>query len=255
MTDTAPIPVYQLRGYAIALDSDVAERFGAKTGPFNQTVKRNLDRFSEEFAFQLTPEEWSNLRSQIVIPSGHGGRRTLPWAFTEHGVVMVATLLRTEAAIAASRIIVQSFVASRRAAGLLDEPGRTLPRPVPETGGPLAGRIDGMIARILDTIANDEEGTTVREESRALNSRSLGAIRAHLDAKGIENDRTVAEIRKLMAEIETIDADVVSKTIEADHRRLALLAKQLQLVIGLQAYLDRGEVEAFLGLLRDLSGN
>ena len=253
MTDTAPISVYHLRGYAIALDSDVAERFGVKTGPLNQTVKRNLDRFSEEFAFELTPDEWGNLKSQTVIPSGHGGRRTLPWVFTEHGVVMVATLLRTEAAIAASRIIVRSFVASRRAVSLLDEPGRNLPLPV-ATGGPLAGRIDGMIARILDTIANDEEGTTVREESRALISRSLGAIRAHLDAKGIENDRTVAEIRKLMAEIETIDADVVSKTIEADHRRLALLAKQLQLVIGLQAYLDRGEVGAFLGLLRDLSG-
>jgi hypothetical protein len=254
MPDTPPIPVYHLRGYAVALDRDVADRFGTRTGPFNQTVKRNIDRFSEEFAFELTPEEWAGLKSQIVIPSSHGGRRTLPWVFTEHGVVMAATLLRTDAAIAASRVIVRSFVASRRAASLLHEPGRNLPMPV-TTGGPVGARVEGMIARILDTIANDEEGTTVREESRALISRSLGAIRAHLDAKGIENDRTVAEIRKLMAEIETIDADVVSKTIEADHRRLALLAKQLQLVIGLQGYVDRGEVAGFLGILRDLSGD
>ncbi len=89
------IPVYQFRGYPVALDSDIAERFGTKR-PFNQTIRRNIDRFSEDFAFQLTTAEWEDLKSQNVISSGHGGLRTAPWAFTEHGVVIAAqTYLET----------------------------------------------------------------------------------------------------------------------------------------------------------------
>jgi hypothetical protein len=258
------IPVYQLRGYPVALDSDIAERFCTKTGPFNQTIRRNIDRFSEDFAFQLTTGEWDDLKSQNVISSGHGGRRTVPWAFTEHGVVMAATLLHTEAAIAASRVIVRTFVAARRAEALLPE-GTNLPlqidlaetRPPAEARGAahaLARRAAGMIDRILDTIANDDEGTTVREEGRAILTKSLGAIRAHLDAKGIANEKTVAEIRKTLTEIEAIDTDIIARQIEADHRRLAYLAKQMQMVIAAQTYLETGEATGFLETLRTLSG-
>jgi hypothetical protein len=258
------IPVYQLRGYPVALDADLAQRFGLKTGPFNQTIKRNADRFSEDFAFPLTAQEWGALKSQDVMSSGHGGRRTVPWAFTEHGVVMAATLLRTETAIAASRVIVRSFVAARRAEALRPE-GTNIPLQIdlaqrlPTADGKsashvLARRAAGMIDRILDTIANDEEGTTVREEGRAILTKSLGAIRAHLDAKGIANEKTVAEIRKTLTEIEAIDTDIIARQIEADHRRLAYLAKQMQLVIAAQTYLETGEATGFLETLRAISG-
>jgi hypothetical protein len=258
------VPVYQLRGYPVALDADIAERFGTKTGAFNQTIRRNIDRFSEDFAFQLTGEEWDDLKSQDVISSGHGGRRTAPWVFTEHGVVMAATLLRTETAIAASRIIVRSFVAARRAEALLPE-GTNLPLQIdfaqrlPAAEGKsaahvLARRAAGMIDRILDTIANDEEGTSLRQEGRAILTKSLGAIRAHLDAKGIANEKTVAEIRKTLTEIEAIDTDIIARQIEADHRRLAYLAKQMQLVIAAQTYLETGEATGFLETLRAISG-
>jgi len=258
------IPVYQLRGYPVALDADIAERFGTTTGPFNQTIRRNIDRFSEDFAFQLTAVEWDDLKSQNVISSGHGGRRSAPWAFTEHGVVMAATLLRTQTAIAASRVIVRSFVAARRAEALLPE-GTNLPLQInfaqrlPATDGKsaahvLARRAAGMIDRILDTIANDEEGTSVRKEGRAILAKSLGAIRAHLDAKGIANEKTIAEIRKTLTEIEAIDTDIIAKQIEADHRRLAYLAKQMQMVIAAQTYLETGEAAGFLETLRAISG-
>ena len=264
MSAQPSIPVYQLRGYPVALDSDIATRFGTRTGPFNQTIRRNIDRFSEDFAFQLTTEEWDHLKSQDVISSGHGGRRTAPWAFTEHGVVMAATLLRTETAIAASHVIVRSFVAARRSKALLPE-GTNLPLQIdltdalPAAGAKgaahvLARRASGMIDRILDTIANDEEGSTVREEGRTILNKSLGAIRAHLDAKGIANEKTVAEIRKTLTEIEAIDTDIIAKQIEADHRRLAYLAKQMQMVIAAQAYLETGEATGFLETLRAISG-
>ena len=258
------ISVYQLRGYPVALDADIAERFGTKTGPFNQTIRRNIDRFSEDFAFQLTAQEWDDLKSQDVISTGHGGRRTAPWAFSEHGVVMAGTLLRTETAIAASRIIVRSFVAARHAEALLPE-GTNLPLQIdfaqrlPTAEGKsaahvLARRAAGMIDRILDTIANDEESTSLRQEGRAILTKSLGAIRADLDAKGIANEKTVAEIRKTLTEIEAIDTDIIARQIEADHRRLAYLAKQMQLVIAAQTYLETGEATGFLETLRAISG-
>lgn len=258
------VPVHQLRGYSVALDADIAERFGTKTGPFNQTIRRNIHRFSEDFAFRLTAQEWDDLKSQDVISSGHGGRRTPPWAFTEHGVVMAATLLRTETAIAASRIIVRGFVAARRAEALLPE-GTNLPLQIdfaqrlPTGEGKnaahvLARRAAGMIDRILDTIANDEESTSVRQEGRAILTKSLGAIRAHLDSKGIANEKTVAEIRKTLTEIEAIDTDIIARQIEADHRRLAYLAKQMQLVIAAQTYVETGEATGFLETLRAISG-
>ena len=265
MYDPAPIPVHTIRGLSVALDEDIAARFGVKTGRFNEAIKRNAERFSDDFAFQLTPEEWDDLKSQTAISSGHGGRRTPPWVLTEHGVVMAATLLKSDTAIAASRLIVRTFVAARRAAAAHPD-GANLPVTVPMgdlleqtgedgKGRALARRASGMIERILDTIANDEEGTTVREEGRAVLNKSLGAVRAHLDGKGFSNEKLVAETRKILAEIEAIDTNIITQQIEADHRRLAYLAKQMQMVIGLQTYLENGEASEFLRTLRAISGD
>ena len=89
---------------------------------FNQTIRRNLSRFPCDFAFQLTREEVANLKSQIVISSseagpavfgGHGGMRKLPWAFTEHGAIMAATILRSKRAVAMSVYVVRAFVHMR----------------------------------------------------------------------------------------------------------------------------------------------
>ncbi len=261
--------IHVIRGFLVMLDEDVARSFDVRTGRLNEQVKRNAARFEDDFVFQLSDDEWESLRSQnATAKPGRGGRRVAPWAYTEHGVVMAATLLRSEQAVAASKLIVRTFVAARRnemiqPAGLNSQLAIDMRDVLPTQPGPpsdgtgkaLAHRASTLVARILDTIANDEEGTTVREESRTIIAKSLGAIRAHLDAKGIDNEKTVTEIRKLMAEIEAIDADVIARSIEADHRRLAYLAKQLQLVIGLETYLERGEAEAFLSILRGLSGD
>lgn len=80
--------IYTIRGKQVMLDSDLAELYQVETKVFNQSVKRNIIRFPEYFRFQLTAEEYRNLRSQIVTSSGdgtYGGRRYLPYAFTEHG--------------------------------------------------------------------------------------------------------------------------------------------------------------------------
>ncbi len=106
------------------LDGDLAVLFGVTTMVFNQAIKRNLARFPTDFLFQLTREEIGNLKSQFVISSSssppppqrpHGGRRKLPWAFTEHGAIMAATILRSPRAVAMSIYIVRAFVRMREA--------------------------------------------------------------------------------------------------------------------------------------------
>jgi hypothetical protein len=96
------------------LDADLAALYGVQTKVFVQAVKRNLARFPTDFMFQLTAEEWANLRSQFVTSSsGHGGRRTIPYAFTEQGVAMLSTVLSSERAIAVNIEIMRAFVRLR----------------------------------------------------------------------------------------------------------------------------------------------
>lgn len=93
----------------------------------NQAVKRNLGRFPSDFMFQLTPEEWAALRSQTVISNaGRGGRRYAPYAFTEHGVVMAATVLNSGRAVAMCVLVVRAFVRLRRVLGTHAELARKL---------------------------------------------------------------------------------------------------------------------------------
>jgi ORF6N domain len=96
------------------LDADLAQRYGVETRVLVQAVKRNLARFPEDFMFQLSAEEFANLRSQSVISSaGHGGRRTAPYAFTEQGVAMLSTVLGSPHAIAVNIEIMRTFVRVR----------------------------------------------------------------------------------------------------------------------------------------------
>ncbi len=106
-----------VRGHRVMLDRDLAEIYGVSTWHLNQAVKRNRERFPEDFSFQLTRQEASSLTSQIVMSKpGRGGRRTLPYAFTEHGAVMLASVLRSSIAVAASIQIVRAFNRLRRMA-------------------------------------------------------------------------------------------------------------------------------------------
>ncbi|MBC8174035.1 MAG: ORF6N domain-containing protein, partial [Candidatus Marinimicrobia bacterium] len=102
----------------VMLDKDLAYLYGVETRILNQAVKRNIDRFPEEFRFQLSNDEVENLKSQIVISSStHGGRRKLPYAFNEQGVAMLSAVLRSETAARVSVRIMNAFVAMRKFIG------------------------------------------------------------------------------------------------------------------------------------------
>jgi hypothetical protein len=95
-------------------DTDLATLYEVATRTLNQAVRRNMDRFPEDFMFQLSIEESESLRSQIVISNvGRGGRRYLPFAFTEHGVVMLSSVLRSRRAVQMNIFVVRAFVRLR----------------------------------------------------------------------------------------------------------------------------------------------
>jgi phage regulator Rha-like protein len=103
-----------LRHQRVILDSDLAELYGVTVKRLNEQIKRNRDRFPTDFMFRLTPQEDQILRSQIVTSSKkHGGRRYLPYAFTEHGAIMAATVLNSRRAVEMSVFVVRAFVRMR----------------------------------------------------------------------------------------------------------------------------------------------
>ncbi|MDQ6624029.1 MAG: ORF6N domain-containing protein [Verrucomicrobiota bacterium] len=111
--ETVENAIHLIRGQRVMLDSDLARIYGTSTVRLNQQVRRNLKRFPCDFAFQLEREEFAILISQSVISSLHGGRRKLPWVFTEHGAVMLASVLNSEVAIDASIRVVRAFIRLR----------------------------------------------------------------------------------------------------------------------------------------------
>jgi phage regulator Rha-like protein len=131
--------IHTIRGEQVMLDSELAEIYGVETKVFNQAVKRNIERFPEAFRFQLTEEEYDSLKTRLegsssdeglrsqnatsraagalrsqIVTSSHGGRRYLPYAFTEQGVSMLSAVLRSETAVKVSIQIIHAFVEMRR---------------------------------------------------------------------------------------------------------------------------------------------
>jgi phage regulator Rha-like protein len=116
--------IFEIRGFQVMLDADLAKIYQVETKRLNEAVKRNSSRFPLEFMFQLTEEEYESLRSQIATSnlksqiatskSGRGGRRYLPFAFTEHGVIMLSSVLNSEIATQINIAVVNAFIEMRR---------------------------------------------------------------------------------------------------------------------------------------------
>ena len=107
--------IYEIRGKQVMLDSDLAKLYEVETKQLNRQVKRNIERFDEDFMFQLTDLEYQNLKCQIGTSSSnnYGGRRTLPYVFTEMGVTTLASVLHSDIAISMSKKIIRAFVMMR----------------------------------------------------------------------------------------------------------------------------------------------
>lgn len=113
-SDTLTGSILVIRGHKVMLDADLAALYGVETKALNQAVRRNMERFPDDFMFQLTSDEMENLRSQTVTASSWGGRRTRPYAFTEQGVAMLSSVLKSPRAIQVNIEIMRAFVRLRQ---------------------------------------------------------------------------------------------------------------------------------------------
>jgi hypothetical protein len=249
--------VYEVRGERVVLDQDVARLFGVETKRLNEQVNRNKEKFGEDYSFRVTKDELEFLRSQNATSSPDwGGPRYLPRAFTEHGVVMAATILRSPQAIQATRLIVRTFVDARREAWERETTMRSggqlqLGLDAPTRQG-LMTKLNMALGNVLDAIVDPRDGSSVRDEAREIAAEGLQSLKEYLKKAGINNEKTLAEVRRIMAEAESIEVETVKKRTENQHRQLALLAKKLRLVIQAQHYAETGSVEGLLVVLSDL---
>lgn len=156
--------IYEVRGQKIMLDFDLSELYEVGTKVLNQAVKRNPERFPPRFMFRLTIAEWENMRSQIVTASDQSRRNVgiTPFAFTEHGVTMLASVLRSEKAIRMNIVIVEAFIALKEFAITYKELAEKL--------NELESRYDERFNDVYDAInfllQKDKQETSQKERTR-----------------------------------------------------------------------------------------
>lgn len=260
--------ILTIRDQAVILDSDLAKVFAIQTKRLNEAVKRNARRFGSKYAFQLSDAEFAALRSQSATSkAGRGGRRYPPWVFSEHGVVMVATILDSEQAIEASKLIVDVFVEVKRALE-----GKSTALVLQKTGGELASapeaqaisRLDtgfwsGMgeklqlaLDRVLDSVIDPKNQTTVLQEAHSLISESLSNLKERLKKTGLENEELAAKATKLLAEAEKEKAMATKTQAEAEAIQFTTTVKKLRLLIEARKAMAEDKVDGFLETLKEL---
>lgn len=157
--------IYLIRGQRVMLDRDLSELYDVTTGRLNEAVKRNIERFPEDFMFRLDKDEWMRLKSQFAISnqkadamksqiaiSNRGGDRALPYAFTELGIAMLSSVLRSSIAIQVNINIMRAFVAIRNAMSAMQATDMKLEK--------LSMKVDQLNARV-DDILHDQSATNM----------------------------------------------------------------------------------------------
>ena len=221
-----------VRGMPVILAPDLADLYSTTTSAVNQYRRRNEDRFTSDYAFQLTRDEWDHLKSQGVMSNrSHGGRRVRPWAYTEHGVAMMSMGMKNEDAVRLSKVIIDTFVKFRRGE-LQNEP--SLPGPeAKKFRRRLQKKIFKQMESLLDSSLPSNPNITLREELGTIATNAMGSMKAVIAKPAQQSEKISAEVAKILAEAEKLYAETRKLQLEAD-------------AIAMQNYRDR------LQLLREL---
>lgn len=227
------VRVYLIRETAVILDSDLAAALGLETKRLNETIKRNADLIDDRHRFQLTKEEFESLRSQIATSnSGRGGRRHVPWVFTERGVTRVTTFINTPAAIRASDLIVDTFITVQKqiAAGqqaiAIENPSKYhSDEDMASQSMALGKKLMKAINGLLDTVIDIKTGDTIGDTAKDMTARALENVRERLREKGLENLKLEAEIQLIMREAEKLAQEVEGKKLDNLEKRIDLVQK------------------------------
>lgn len=164
--------IYDVRGLRVMLDFDLASMYGVETRILNQAVKRNIDRFPEDFMFQISESEWTSISSQFVMTSRmKRPKSALPFAFTEHGALMLSSVLRSDVAVDMSIKITRAFVAMRNMLTVVSIPAKL---------SELERQIKDVRDEVDDILADQND---INESTRA-QLDAISTALAELQAKG-----------------------------------------------------------------------
>lgn len=250
--DTDRPEIVTIRGQGVVLDYDLASRLGVETSRLNQQTKRNIERFPADWAFQLTAEEFAAVKADST--NNHGGRRKPPWVYSEHGVVMAASLLRSPAAVQAMQFVVEVFIQARRAG--FPNAKHLLPPQVPTQPAPanpgLSARLKDTIERLMETVTAEQITPRLRDEAISVMREAVDSIKERLKKPGVENDEIAARATKYLAEAEMAKATAAKTHAETKRIDFDTLVRKLRLVMSAELLLESGDVRSFVGMLEDL---
>ena len=243
-----------VRDMPVILAADLARFFETETKFVNLYRKRNVDKFTEDYAFQLSKPEWEVLKLQNATSNkGRGGMRHLPWAYTEHGVAMMSMGMKSENAVRLSKVVIDTFVNYRRG---------TLPANRVISGAKAAKhrrslqeKIYHQMEQILDMKLPTSEGHTVRDELSEIATKSLGHIKAVLDTPVKNNERISAEVTRILAEAEKLYAETRKLNVETDTLVLQNYRARLGFIRDLREMAQQLERDDWIELLDDGFGD
>lgn len=246
-----------IRGLPVIIDSDLAALYDVSTKRLNEQVRRNANRFGEAYVFQLTAREFTDLKSQSATSKGRGGRRHRPWAFTEHGVVMAATVIDSERAIAVTQFIIDVFLHVKRQSQRVADDGQGTPatRRFSISASGIGARLQQALNNMLDTVIDAQTRSTVREEAQTIIHESIQHLKDRLQRQGLENDEIAARVTKLLAEAEREKATAAKTRAEADALEFATVIRKLRLLLEAQRAVEHDRVDEFLVVLKQMEGD
>lgn len=225
--------IYTLRGIPVILDQDLAELYGTETRRLNEQVKRNRTKFPEDFMFQLTKDEFNDLKSQFAT-SSWGGRRSLPYAFTEYGALQVANLIRSETATKVSLFVIRAFVQLKEMGDRQTHLNTSSNKKANPILAKINEKLQSSVERMLETVVDQKSGLTVREEVHDVIHESITHLKARLQKTGLENEEIAARITKILAEAEHERAITKKTHLEAEQIEFNNNVKKLRLVLEAQ---------------------
>ena len=238
-----------IRGQEVIIASDVAQIYGETTKRINERAKRHPGKFPPDFMFQLTKSEFEELRSQSATSKGgRGGTQYLPYVFTEHGVLQIANLINTELADSVSVFVIRAFVEMRRTIVAQQKALVSVSATASDIQNAailhkeLLPKLQMTIGRILDSVIDNEKGTTVKDEALDILKESISHLKEHLRQKGLQNEENTARVSKLLAEAENQRATARKIRAESEQIEFMNTIRKLRLVLEAQLIMISDEV-------------
>jgi len=230
-----------IRGQEVIIAADVANIYGETTKRINERAKRHPGKFPPDFMFQLSKQEFEDLRSQSATSKvGRGGTQYLPYAFTEHGVLQIANLINTELADSVSVFVIRAFVemrktliAQQKALVSASKTGSEIPKAA-ILHRELLPKLQTTIGRILESVIDTEKGTTVKDEALDILKESISHLKEQLRQKGLQNEEITARVSKLLAEAENHRATARKTRAESEQIEFMNTIRKLRLVLEAQ---------------------